>query len=514
MAIASRAGNSIRDSMTTSKENLLNDVFAATHVAAEASRSKIESFLGKASAWEALADWLGLDAHSRVPAKREILDRICVAIALLDAQIGDQLDVILHAPAMQKLEASWRGLSYLVDCIEDDSNVIVRILPISWRELVKDLERAIDFDQSQTFKKIYNEEFGTPGGEPYGILLADYELRHRPGPGHPTDDLGALRSLQQVAAASFAPLIAGLDPAFMGLDGFRDLERPVDLDRIFAGVEYTQWNSVRKSEDGRFVGLTLPRVLARLPHRDDSLRADGFCYEEDVSDSDGSGYTWGTAVYAFGSVVMRAFTESGWLAGIRGVERDVEGGGLVTGLPLDDFETDLKERVLKSSTDVIITDTREKELADLGFIPLSHCHGTGLAAFYSNQSIQKPRRYDDAGATVNAKLSAMLQYMLCVSRFAHYIKVIGRDKVGAFTTAEECEHYLNNWLIDYSTSSEDSSTELQAKYPLREGRVKIKELPGQPGVFSSVIHLRPHFQLDEMSSSVKLVTELFEGVAN
>ena len=500
--------------MSTPDKSLLHEVFAATKAADAQSRTRLERFLSESSPWGALVEWLDLSARERLPTREEISDQLCVSIALIDRRIAAQLDAVLHAPEFQRLEASWRGLHYLTEVVEEDAHILVRVLCASWRELVKDLDRAIDFDQSQVFRKVYTEEFGTPGGQPYGMLLADYELRHRPAPGHPTDDLRALRSLQAVAAASFAPLIAAIHPAFMGLDGFRDLERPINIERIFTQVEYTQWNSTRQEEDARFVGLTLPRVLARLPYRDDSTRADGFCYEEDVSGSDGGAYLWGTAVYAFGAVTLRAFAESGWLAGIRGVERDIEGGGMVTGLPLDEFETDGRGRVLKCSTDVVITDNREKELADLGFIPLCHCHGTGLSAFYSNQSIQQPKRYDDPAATVNAKLSAMLQYMLCVSRFAHYIKVIGRDKIGAFATAEECEHYLNNWLVDYSTSNEDASAELQSKYPLREASVKIREVPGKPGVFSSVIHLRPHFQLDQMSSSVKLVTELFAGTAS
>jgi type VI secretion system ImpC/EvpB family protein len=374
------------------------------------------------------------------------------------------------------------------------------------------LDRAIEFDQSQLFRKVYGEEFGTPGGEPFGVLLGDYEVRHRVGPDHPTDDIRALESIAQVAAGAFAPFIAAADPALLGLDHFTELERTLDLSRTFEQLEYLKWKAFRDSEDARFVGLTLPRVLMRLPYADDGSRADGFRFHEEVEAPDRSQYLWGNAVYAFGTVLVRSFYESGWLAGIRGVERDVLGGGLVTGLPAHSFSTDKTGIAPKCSTDAIITDAQEQELGELGFIPLCHCLDTEYAAFYGNQSVQKPKQYDELPATVNAKMSAMLQYMLCVSRFAHYIKVIARDKIGSLRGAKECEEYLHNWLMNYTTSNDDDDMATKASYPLREGRVQIRD-GAKPGSYVCVVHLRPHFQLDQMVSAVRLTTELSPGQA-
>ncbi len=429
-------------------------------------------------------------------------------IALIDALLTRQVNAILHHPAFQKLEASWRGLLYLVRQAPDGENVKVRVLSITWKELVRDLERAIEFDQSQLFRKVYNEEFGTPGGEPYSLLLGDYEIFPRPGPDHPTDDMATLGGLASVAAAAFAPFVLGAHPAMLDLTSYTELELPLDLTRTFEQIEFLKWKALRDREDARFVGLTLPRVQARLPYRDDGSRADGFRFREEVSDPSRRQYLWGTAVYAFASVVVRAFAEYGWPAAIRGVQRGVTGGGLVTGLVIDSFGTDRNGLVPKSSTDGIITDALEKELGELGFIPLCHCQDTNLAAFYGNQSIQKPKVYDELPATVNARMSAMLQYMFCVARFAHYIKVITRDKVGSFATAADVEEYLRKWLMRYTTASDTSGPEIKARFPLREARVQITERPDKPGTYRSVIHLRPHYQLDQMISSVRLVAEL------
>jgi len=356
------------------------------------------------------------------------------------------------------------------------------------------------------FRKVYGAEFGSPGGQPFGILLGDYRLRHAPSADSPTDDIGALRALSQVAAAAFAPFVASIDPSLLGLEDFGELERRIDLGRVFAQHEYTRWNSFRSTEDARFVGLVLPRILLRRPWTDSPEHAHGFRYRETRGAR--SARLFGNAVWALGAVLVRAFTETGWPAAIRGVEQGVEGGGLVIGPELELFTTDARGDSPKPITDVILTDTLEKELSDLGFIPLVHCHGTSLAAFYGTNSAQKPAIHTDRKASVNARLSSLLHYMLCVSRFAHYLKVIGRDKVGSFATAREFEGFLNDWLMRYASSSEDLSSELLAEYPLREGRAQVSEIPGRPGVYRCVIHLRPHFQVDQMSSTVKLVTEM------
>jgi type VI secretion system ImpC/EvpB family protein len=373
---------------------------------------------------------------------------------------------------------------------------------------VRDLDKAIDFDQSQLFRKVYNDEFGMPGGEPFGVLLGDYEIRHRPGPDHPTDDIRALEKVSEVAAAAFAPFVASAHPSLFGLDHFSELELPLNLPRTFEQVEYIKAKALRSREDSRFLGLVLPRVLMRLPYPDDGSRADGFRFHEDVTSPDRSQYLWGNATYALGAVLVRAFTESGWLAGVRGVERGVEGGGLVTGLPAHSFATDKAGVAVKSSTEVAITDFQEKELSEGGFIPLCHCPDTEHAAFYGLPSLQKAKAYDEPVATMNARLSAMLQYMLSVSRFAHYLKVLARDKMGSFGTPADCEDFLARWLGNYTLADDSAGLEAKARYPLRESAVQVREHPGKPGSYLCTIHLRPHFQLEEVSTAVRLTTEL------
>jgi type VI secretion system ImpC/EvpB family protein len=489
--------------------SLLDSVLNATLVAAEQARSHLDRFLGESSPWKALGLWLGPTCSCRGPdLKERVVFQLIRDIAQIDLLLTRQTNAILHHPAFQKLEASWRGLQYLVRQAPEGENVKIRILSISWKELVRDLDRAIEFDQSQLFRKVYNEEFGTPGGEPYSLLLGDYEICPRPGPDHPTDDMAALASIASVAAAAFAPFVAGAHPAMLDLTSFTELELPLDLSRTFEQIEYLKWKGLRDREDARFAGLTMPRVLMRLPYRDDGSRRDGFRFHEEVSLPDRSQYLWGTAVYAFATVVIRAYAEYGWPAAIRGVQRGVVGGGLVTGLPLHSFRTDRTGLALKCSTDGIITDAREKELGELGFMPLCHCQDTGLSAFYGNQSVQKPKLYDELPATINARMSTMLQYMFCVARFAHYIKVITRDKVGSFVTPGDLEDYLRKWLMKYTTSSDTGGPEIKARFPLREAKVQVTERADKPGTYRSVIHLRPHYQLDQMVTSVRLVAEL------
>jgi type VI secretion system ImpC/EvpB family protein len=489
--------------------SLLDSVLQSTVAAAQAAATGVSRFLAAPSTARALVEWLQLAPDAKVPSRQEIRTRIVRDIAAIDALLSRQVDALLHHRQVQALESSWRGLDYLVRQLDAAEGVKVRVLDVSWRDLVRDLGKAIEFDQSQLFRKVYNAEFGTPGGEPYGLLIGDYSIRHRPDADHPTDDVRALQSIAQVAAAAFAPFVAAADPSLLGLDGFADLERPIDLSRAFAAAEFIPWNSLRAGADSRFVGLCLPRVLMRRPWRSDPRRADGFCYAEDVSARDRSGYLFGNPAWMFAAVVIRAFGESGWPAAIRGVERDRVSGGLVDDLATEPFTTDSTPLVFKPSLEIAVTDAQEKELSDLGLIPLCHCHGTDVAAFYANPSLQKPAEYGESVATVNAKLSSMLQYMLCVSRFAHFLKVIARDRVGSFSTAEEWERLLDGWLKKYTTGNPDSSAEVLARHPLREGSAKVREIDGRPGSYHCVIHLCPHFQLDQMASSIRLETELF-----
>lgn len=464
-----------------------------------------DRFLAESSPAAALALWLR-EGHRAGGAlgKAQIRRLLSRDIAQLDALLTEQTNAVLHHPAFQRLEGSWTGLRYLVDQIQDPAQVKVRVISLSWQELSRDIDRAIEFDQSQIFRKIYSAEFDTPGGEPYGLLVGDYYLDHHPA------EVATLGGMAQVAAAAFAPFVAGADPAVFGLDEFAQLERPLNLSRTFEQTEYLKWRGLREAEDTRFVGLTLPRVLMRRPRQGDGSRVDGFQYDEGGELPSRSDYVWGNSAYALAAVVLRAFQETGWLADIRGV-RHLESGGLVNGLPIHSFATDAEGVAPRSVAEVQIPESQEKELADLGFIPLCHCHDTDLAVFYSNQSLQKPPTFDEASATANARLSAMLQYLLCVSRFAHYVKVLTRDKLGAFTEAAELEQFLHKWLQRYVTPDMNASEQVRCERPLRQATVQIREKPGRPGAYVCVVKLSPHYQLDELVGGLRLVTELNPG---
>lgn len=481
---------------------------------APAGEALLRAFLAESDPGRLLDLWFRIEPPRRAPRSADELRRLLQRnIAAIDERIAAQVDAVLHHPSFQRLEAAWRGLEFLVDRVAElgegeARSVKIRVFPASWKELVKDLERAIEFDQSALYKKVYGEEFGTAGGEPFGVLLCDYEVRHRPAPDHPTDDMAALRSVSEVAAAAFCPAIFGVHPGLLGLDSFRELQIPMDIGRTFRQAEYVKWNALRDAEDSRFLGMTLPRTLMRRPWSDDGSEGHGFRYREDVTAPGGRGYLWGTAVWAFGAVLIRAFAFCGWLADIRGIQEGVLGGGVVTSLPVDFHPTDRAGIAAKCSTDVILTDQQERMLGELGFISLCRCKATSLSVFYGNPSLHRPPAYDKPSATENARLSATLQYMFCAARFAHYLKVMGREKVGSFATPEDCEEQLQRWLHDYCTSNESASLEQKARYPLREARVQVKEVPGKPGNFYSTIHLRPHFQLDQVDASVRLVTVL------
>jgi type VI secretion system ImpC/EvpB family protein len=474
---------------------------------ARSEADRLQRFLDEPSPGAAIRIWLG----GAIPGdKDELSRRLNHDVAAIDRLVNAQLNAILHAAAFQKLEASWRGLAYLVDrCdFEDEPTIKIRVLNVSWRELERDFERAIEFDQSQLFRKVYEGEFGSPGGEPFGVLLGDYEIHPRVSREHPHDDLRVVEALAGVAAAAFCPTILNVSPAMFGLDDFSRLEQRLDHERTFDGIEYTKWKSLRAHEDARFIGLTMPRVLMREPYEDDGTRTDGFRFHEEARGPDRSRYLWGGACYAFGAVLIRAFSQAGWLADIRGARRGVDGGGLVTNLPQHSFSTDARGLITKSSADVIITEELEKQLSDLGFMPLCQSKDAEYSVFYSNQSLQKPARYDRAAPTANAQMSAMLQYMLCVSRFAHYVKVLGRDKLGAFTEYEELEKFLQNWIVQYVTADSEATPATKARYPLRDAEVRVEPTPGKPGSYRCRMRLNPHYELDELQASVRIVAEL------
>lgn len=500
---------------------LLDAVVSRTAEARYDESGLLQRFLREPSPWRAICDWLRLSPDQDVPDRAEVTARLSRDVARIDALISAQLNAVLHHPRFQKLEASWRGLQFLVEGLPEGESIKIRVLNVSWRELTQDQDRALEFDQSQLFRKVYESEFGHPGGEPFGVLLGDYEIHHRPGPDHPfAGDVETLGKLGSVAAAAFAPFIAGVHPSFFGLDHYSELERPLNLPRTFEQLEYLKWRALRQTEDARFVGLVLPRALIRLPYGPRGRLDAELGFQEEVGKDDRSGYLWANAVYAFGSILVRAFAASGWLADIRGVRQGkgengervcLEDAGLVTGLPVHSFTTDRDGLAIKCSTEVVVTDEQEKELGDLGFIPLCHCQDTEFSAFYTSASIQKPALYDDAAATANARISAMLQYMLCVSRFSHYIKVISRDKLGAMTGTEAVEDYLRHWIRNYITANDGGGPEVKAKYPLREAQVQVRERRDQPGTYQCVIHLRPHYQLEQMRTSLRLSTELAPG---
>jgi type VI secretion system protein ImpC len=419
-------------------------------------------------------------------------------IAQIDHLISLQLNEVLHHESFQKLEGTWRGLKYLLDQSETGEGLKIKILNSSKKELLKDLQRAPEFDQSAMFKKVYEEEFGVFGGAPFGALLGDYHFGKGP------EDVELLERISQVAAAAHAPFLTGADPQFFNLESYTSLDAPRDLAKVFDTTEYAKWKSFRASEDSRYVGLALPRVLARLPYGKNTVPVEAFSYEENVDGTDHSKYTWMNAAWALGARLTQAFATYGWCASIRGVE----GGGLVQGLPVHNFYTDEGDVAMKCPTEVPITDRREKELADMGFIPLVHCKGTDYAAFFSVQSAQKPKVYDKEAATANARLSGQLPYILACSRFAHYLKAMMRDKVGSFMSRSDCEQWLNQWIVNYVSPDDNASPATKASKPLREARIDVVEVPGKPGVYRAVAFMRPHFQLDELSVSLRLVAEL------
>jgi type VI secretion system ImpC/EvpB family protein len=489
--------------------SLVDLVVEATFQSRAEAQTKLEQFLQQPSPAKALLFWLDqADLLRGSLDVRQMLQTLNRDVARLDALLNDQLDAILHHAAFQRLEASWRGLRYLTEQAIDSENVKIRVLSVSWKELARDIEHAIEFDQSQLFHRIYDDEFGTPGGEPFGVLLGDYAIRPRPCAEHPIDDVATLAGISHVAAAAFAPFLAAVDPAMFGLDDFGSLEQPLDLPRTFQQLDYLKWKAFRSTEDARFVGLVLPRILLRLPYRDDGFHAHGFPFSEEATDTQRTQHLWGNAVYAFGAVLVRSFHKSGWLANIRGVQRDVVGGGVVTGLPVASFSTDRRGVACKCSTDVAVSDPMEQELADLGFIPLCHCRDTEVSVFYTNQSAQIPKQYDELAATMNARFSAMLQYVLCVSRFAHYLKILARDKIGAFAEAKDCEDCLQRWLVRYVAADADASLQVKAEYPLREASVRVRSHPSKPGSYLCIAHLWPHSDFEELSGSIQVRTEL------
>lgn len=452
----------------------------------------------KAYARDLIGEFIDSVVESGTDVSSDTVAAINQKIAEIDALITDQLNEVMHHPDFQKLEASWRGLHYLVMNTETGTQLKLRLMNASKKDVLGDLEKAVEFDQSALFKQIYEEEYGTFGGFPYSCLVTDFEFGRHP------QDFALMEKLAEVAAAAHAPMIASAGPRMFDMDSFTDLGTPRDLAKIFESAEMIKWRSFRDSEDSRYMVLTLPHTLMRLPYGPETIPVEGIGFTEDVDGRDHSKYLWGSASWALAQRITNAFSLYGWTAAIRGVE----GGGVVKGLPTHTFKTDEGDIALKCPTEIAITDRREKELSDLGFIALCHCKGTDYAAFFGGQTTQKPKKYNLDSANANAALSARLPYILAASRFAHYLKVIMRDKIGSFLTAANVEEYLNTWIANYVLLTDDAPQGTKARYPLREARVDVREIPGKPGCYNATVFLKPHFQLEELTASVRLVAEL------
>jgi len=430
--------------------------------------------------------------------EKGLISTITERIEQIDKLMSDQLNEVMHHAEFQQMEASWKGLQYFVKNSETSDTLQLRLLNISKAELLNDLEKAMEFDQSALFKKVYEQEYGTLGGHPYSALIGDFYF------GRVASDMTLIRKLAGVAAAAHAPFISSAAPGLFDMDSFTQLNDPMDLAKIFSSAELAKWRSFRETEDSRYVALTMPHMLMRNPYHPETYPVEGFNYTEDVDGSDHNKYLWGNAAYGLGTKITQAFSKYKWTAAIRGVE----GGGLIEDLPVHNYVTPEGDVEIKCPSEISITDRREKELNDLGFISLVHCKGTDRAAFFGGQTVNKPRVYDLDTANMNAQLSSMLPYILASSRFAHYLKVMMRDKIGSFMSKEEISDYLNGWITQFVLLRDDAGHDLKAQYPLREARIDVAEIPGKVGAYQAVAFLRPHFQLEELTASIRLVAEL------
>ena len=436
--------------------------------------------------------------EGKITLSRDSEATIGLRIAEIDKLISLQLNEVLHHPAFQKLEATWTGIRHLVLKSETSDQLKIKLLNVSKKDLLRDLQRALEFDQSALFKKVYEEEFGVFGGAPFAALLGDYEF------GRSGEDIELLEKIAQVASAAHAPFLSAAQPEMMNLTEYSQISGIRDMSKVFDSTEYARWKGFRASEDSRYVALTLPHVLLREPYGKETRQIDEFAFEEGVDGRDHSKYLWGNAAYSLAGRLTNSFARYGWCAAIRGVE----GGGLVESLATHNFRTDEGDVALKCPTEVSITDRREKELADQGFVPLTHCKGTDYAAFFSVQTCNKPKVYDKPEANANARLSAQLPYMLAMSRFAHYLKAMMRDKIGSTMSRSQAETFLSQWIANYVIEDDNASPAAKSERPLREARIEVQEVPGKPGVLRAVAFLRPHFQLDELTVSLRLVADL------
>jgi type VI secretion system protein ImpC len=431
----------------------------------------------------------------------DVLLSIEAMIAELDRKLSEQVNTIMHHEDFQKLESAWRGLHYLVNNTETDEMLKIRVMNISKNDVAKTLKRfkGTAWDQSPLFKKVYEEEYGQFGGEPFGCLVGDYYFDQSP------QDVEFLGEMSKVCAAAHAPFIAAANPSLMQMGSWQELANPRDLTKIFSTPEYAGWRSLRESDDARYLGLAMPRFLSRLPYGAKTSPVEEFNFEEETGGGDHSKYTWTNAAYAMAVNINRSYKLYGWGSCIRGIES----GGAVEGLPTHTFPTDDGGVDMKCPTEIAISDRREAELAKNGFMPLVHRKNSDFAAFIGAQSLQKPQEYDDPDATANANLAARLPYLFACCRFAHYLKCIVRDKIGSFKERSDMEKWLNNWIMNYVDGDPaNSSQATKAQKPLAAAEVIVEEIPGNPGYYSSKFFLRPHYQLEGLTVSLRLVSKL------
>jgi type VI secretion system protein ImpC len=475
---------------TTEAPSLLDQVISATRPQdqreAERNRSYFKQFLES------------VVTPGQVVSK-DVEQNVKYWIGEIDKKLSAQVNEIMHHPDFQRLEGTWRGLHYLVHQSETGTELKLRVMNARKQELAKDLEKAVEFDQSQLFKKIYEDEYGVLGGTPYGLLVGDYEF------GRGGEDIAMLQKMANLAASSHAPFVANAAAKMFGFERYTELSNPRDLAKIFDGVEYGPWKGFRDSEDSRYVALTMPRVLGRLPYGAENKPVEAFNFEETVDGKDHDKYLWMGAAWAYAARITDAFARDGWFARIRGVE----GGGKVEALPVHTFPTDDGDVAAKCPTEIAITDRREFELSNLGFLPLVHAKGKDFAVFMGAQSAQKPKQYFDPAANSNAELSTKFNLILNTSRFAHYLKVMARDKIGKFMEVGECGAWLNDWINQYVVSNpEDVSDTIKAQKPLADAKVEVRPVKGKPGAYEAVAYMRPHFQLEQLTTSMRLVAEV------
>ena len=475
---------------TVEAPNLLDQVIAATRPQSSVEQERAKDYFGQ---------FLKHAVQPGQVVSKDVETNIKAWIGEIDKKLSSQMNEILHDPGLQQLESTWRGLHYLVHQSETGESLKIRVLNVKKQELFKDLEKAVEFDQSSLFKKIYEEEYGQLGGQPYGMLVGDYEF------GRNAEDVSLLKMISGVASAAHAPFVSNVSPKMFGFNSFTELPNPRDLAKIFDSVEYAPWKSFRESEDSRYVALAMPRVLSRLPYGQDFKKVTEFNFEEEVDGKEHNNYSWMGAAWAYAARITDAYAQFGWMARTRGVE----GGGKVEGLPVHTFPTDDGDVAMKCPTEIAISDRREFELSNLGFLPLLHSKGNDFAVFMGAQSCQKPKTYFDPAANANAELSSKFNLILNTSRFAHYLKVMARDKIGSFMEVGQCGVWLNNWISNYVVPNpENVGDDVKAKKPLQSARVEVRAVQGKPGYYEAVAYLRPHFQLEALSASMRLVAEV------